>query len=130
MVAAARSDGEKEYAAFDDHFQQQFIEMVSAAESLSQVGVKRTGRGGNGIDHYLIWAVRYSRKIEMGVRNPHRELAKEHQVDWTYVRDTVTDARRRYGLLTDGVRGRAGGSLTAKARELLKERENAAKKEK
>lgn len=99
-------------------------------ESLGLIGApaQRVGRRGNGIDHYLVWADRYARKTSMGVPRPIKALAADHAAEIggaknvTFVRDTITDARRRYGLLTSAGRGRAGGQLTEKARRLLAER--------
>jgi hypothetical protein len=94
-----------------------------ATGSKSMTGpVKRSGRRGNGTDHYLLWAVRYHEKAAAGVGHPIKELAKEHDETPTYVRDTITDARRRYGLLTTSGQGRAGGQLTPKALDLIAQR--------
>jgi len=84
---------------------------------------KQNGSAGNGIDHYLAWAVRYVQAIEAGERRPVKVLAAEHKLTETYVRDTITDARRRHGLLTKPGQGRAGGRLTDKALTLIAERE-------
>jgi len=87
---------------------------------------RRPGKRGNGIDHYLTWAARYAEKVAAvpRVRNPNVVLAKEFRETPEYVRDTITDARRRYGLLTPGPgRGRAGGTLTPKALALIAERQ-------
>jgi hypothetical protein len=95
---------------------------------------KRTGRRGNGVDHYLGWAVRYAEKG--GAPHPIKELAEEHAMQYgieygqahNYVRDTITDARRRYGLLEKPPgQGLSGGTLTQKALDLIRE---SAKKEK
>jgi hypothetical protein len=84
---------------------------------------KRTGPRGNGIDHYLKWACLYAQKVAAGVRNPNAELARESGNTPEYVRDTITDARRRYELLTASPgRGRAGGTLTPKALDLIARR--------
>jgi hypothetical protein len=65
-----------------------------------------------------------TRRPPPGVAHPIKELAEETGERPTYVRDTITDARRRYGLLTTAGQGRAGGTLTEKARELMKARSN------
>lgn len=86
---------------------------------------RRPGKRGNGIDHYLTWAVRYAEKVAAvpRVRNPNVVLAKEFRETPEYVRDTITDARRRYGLLTASPgRGRSGGTLTPKALDLIAQR--------
>jgi len=97
--------------------------------ALPQGRPKRPGRKGHGIEHYLRWAILYSEKA--GDRAPLRRLAEEHLEELggdldkaqVWVRDTVTTARRRYGLLSAPPGpGRAGGELTAKARQLIKER--------
>jgi hypothetical protein len=86
---------------------------------------KRPGRRGNGIDHYLTWAIRYADKVQAGRLYPVSELAREYGESATYVRDTITDARRRYQLLSAKPgRGRAGGELTEKALELRAERQD------
>jgi hypothetical protein len=85
---------------------------------------KRPGRRGNGIDHYLTWAVRYADKVRAGRLHPVSELAREYGESATYVRDTITDARRRYQLLTKPGQGRAGGELTEKALGLRAERQD------
>jgi hypothetical protein len=96
------------------------VALREMAESVQAGPTPRPGRRGNGIDHYLTWAVRYAEKVSNGVRNPHKQLADEHDVpSWEYVRDTITDARRRYGLLTKPGPGKAGGVLTDKAKQLL-----------
>lgn len=83
----------------------------------------RRGRRGNGIDHYLVWAVRYSQKVATGSKRPIAELAEEHNEEIVYVRDTVTDARRRHKLLSGAPgQGRAGGQLSERALELLAKR--------
>ena len=99
-----------------------YLRATSVASTSITGPVKRSGRRGNGIDHYLTWAVRYADKIEAGVAHPNKVLAKEHNETTNYVRDTITDARRRYGLLTKSGQGRAGGQLTAKALALIAER--------
>ena len=81
----------------------------------------RTGRRGNGVDHYLEWACSYAALTHAGELHPIARLAKETGESVTYVRDTITDARRRYGLLTSAGRGRAGGHLTDKAFALLRD---------
>lgn len=77
--------------------------------------IKRAGKLGNGIDHYLVWAIRYVEMCEIEAKNPIKALAEKYDKSVVYVRDTVTDARHRYGLLESNGQGRAGGALTDKA---------------
>ncbi len=79
------------------------------------------GRAGRGDDFYLVWATRYVHATARG-GSPIVELSKKHKTKPTRVRDLVHEARRR-DLLTPGVQGRAGGSLTNKAKELLRKAE-------
>jgi hypothetical protein len=88
---------------------------VAFANATSQ----RPGRKGHPIEHYLAWAERYVEKLRAGSRRPIAELASDTDWDQTYVRDTIRDARNKYGLLTPTGQGRAGGELTAKALELI-----------
>jgi hypothetical protein len=92
----------------------------------------RPGRRGNGIEHYLTWAARYAEKVNATPRerNPIAALAEEWEgsgVTRTYIRDTITDARRRYGLLTSSGQGCSGGELTEKALALIAERDKLTK---
>jgi hypothetical protein len=88
---------------------------------------KRAGRSGNGLVHYALWAARYVQKVDAGERHPIAALARDHRKELgrtqakaeTYIRDTITDARRRYQLLTNPGQGRAGGQLTVKAHRVL-----------
>jgi hypothetical protein len=99
-----------------------YLHKVAAASEALAGAPKRTGRRGNGIDHYLRWAVRYTEKVRKGEKHPIAVLAAEWAnsgVTANYVRDTITDARRRYGLLTKPGQGLAGGDLTEKALLLL-----------
>jgi hypothetical protein len=107
----------------DDPIGSYLTALAAESQALSTTR-PRTGRKGNGIDHYLTWAIRYADKTRAGVRNPHAALAVEHPgFSTNYIRDTVTDARRRYQLLTDAGQGRAGGELTAKALALIAKRQ-------
>jgi len=95
-------------------------------ESLGLTGApaQKPGRRGNGIEHYLVWARRYA-LMTSTTRSPIKALAAKHANEIggaenvTFVRDTITDARRRYGLLTSTGQGRAGGQLTEKAQRLV-----------
>lgn len=95
------------------------IRALAAGSKTMTGAAKRTGRRGNGVEHYLLWAMRYHEKVAAGVAHPIKELAGEHDETTNYIRDTVTDARRRYGLLTPSGQGRAGGQLTPKALALI-----------
>ena len=88
---------------------------------------QRQGRRGNGIDHYLTWAVRYADAVAAGERHVHEYLSEKYAVSVRYSTDVVQDARRRYGLLTSGGQGRAGGILTEKALKLIRERNEEAR---
>lgn len=79
------------------------------------------GRAGRDDIYYLVWAARYA-EVVAGTQTPILSLSKKHKADPARVRDLIHEARRR-GLLTPGVRGRAGGSLTNKAKELLRKGE-------
>ena len=94
---------------------------IKTANTLSRAARERSGRRGNGIDHYLFWSVAYVDKLRKGVRYPIAELAADTGRDRAYIRDTIRDARTRYGLLTPVGQGRAGGDLSEKALRLLAE---------
>jgi hypothetical protein len=53
--------------------------------------------------------------------HPIAALAKDTGKTETYIRDTITDARRRHGLLTSPGQGKAGGTLTPKALKIIAE---------
>jgi hypothetical protein len=85
---------------------------------------KRPGSHGHGIAFYLDWAIGYVERVNAGARHPVAALAKDVNRSPTYVRDVITDARRRYGLISSAPgQGRAGGTLTPKALKLIKERQ-------
>jgi len=102
-----------------------YMESFSASANALSGQKKRPGRAGNGIDHYLDWAIRYAQRVDAGDRHPIVSLAEEHGKTRQYVRDTITDARRRYGLLPRPGQGKAGGQLTDKARSLIEQRTQA-----
>ncbi len=60
-------------------------------------------------------------KIEAREPHPIPALAKETGKTKTYIRDTITDARRRHKLLTKPGQGKAGGVLTPKALKIIAE---------
>jgi hypothetical protein len=110
-----------EYAIVSPWGSTDFI--IQTGSRLSGAGRQRPGRKGNGVDHYLRWAVLYVEKVHGGVRQPIVALANEHNEKETYVRDTIAVARRKYHLLTPSGQGRAGGQLSPKAVQLLEEHE-------
>jgi hypothetical protein len=65
-----------------------------------------------------VWAARYVKRLEEGSRSPVQDLADRHNLERPQARDLIRKARER-GLLTQGVRGTAGGKLTPKALKLL-----------
>lgn len=124
-LAPSMSAAAEHFADSDPGLSSFYRTVVDRGQALASPA-KRTGRRGNGIDHYLLWAVRYHEKTAAGVAHPIKELADEHDETTTnYVRDTITDARRRYGLLTTSGQGRAGGQLTPLALDLIAERTRA-----
>lgn len=97
--------------------------LESQARALTRAGRAETGRAGRprtrDDEHYLVWAVAYTRKLAEGSHSPVAEIARERGVDRGMVRDRLHVARSR-GLLTEVPEGaRIGGELTDKARELL-----------
>jgi hypothetical protein len=68
--------------------------------------------------YYSAWAGWYVTTTAGGSTRPVVELAERFGIDRDQVRDVLNTARSR-GLLTRGVRGRAGGELTDKARAAL-----------
>lgn len=78
----------------------------------------RPGRGGHEDEFYVPWAVAYAKKLATLSRSPIKDIAADHSLDASQVRDLIHEARRR-DLLTPVDKGRAGGKLTDKARSLL-----------
>jgi hypothetical protein len=93
---------------------------VESTSSLSATR-KRPGRAGHGVEHYAAWAQLYVKKIEAREPHPIAALAKDTGKTETYIRDTITDARRRHKLLTKPGQGKAGGMLTPKALKIIAE---------
>jgi hypothetical protein len=80
---------------------------------------KRPGRAGKPDIHYALVAAEYVRHL--GEPKPLARLAKELPLEASQVRSILYEARRR-GLLTDPtVPGRAGGELTPKALDILRQ---------
>lgn len=80
----------------------------------------RPGRAGRSDRYYAEWAARYAEKVAAGSPAPIVELAAEHDLGRGQVRDLIHKARER-DLLPRGLKGRAGGVLTERARALLAE---------
>ncbi|MDP8975154.1 MAG: hypothetical protein M3N28_02075 [Actinomycetota bacterium] len=81
--------------------------------------VGRPGSAGRPDRQYAEWAFRYAKKLAEGSRSPIKDLAAEHGRSPGQVRDLIHDARVR-GLLSKERQGRAAGSLTPKAIQLLR----------
>lgn len=71
-------------------------------------------------EDYARWAATYVKFCEAGERAPVVATAEAHNTEPETMRSRLERARRR-GLLTRQTAGRAGGELTDRARELLKE---------
>jgi hypothetical protein len=76
------------------------------------------GRRGHDDLTYAKVAALYARAVALGSRAPVRVVAQELVITIDHAKRLVGVARKR-GLLTPGRRGRAGGELTDRARELL-----------
>ncbi len=83
-------------------------------------GVTRPGTAGRPDRYFAEWAFAYAKKLAEGSRSPIKDLAAEHGRTAGQVRDLIHDARVR-GLLSKERQGRAAGSLTPKAIQLLRE---------
>ncbi len=83
-------------------------------------GVGRPGTAGRPDRYFAEWAFAYAKKLAEGSRSPIKDLAAEHGGNPGQVRDLIHDARVR-GLLSKERQGRAAGSLTPRAIELLKD---------
>lgn len=77
----------------------------------------RPGRAGRADLEYAVLADRYVQMCRSS-RAPIRDLAESEHLSVAQVRNLIHEARKR-GLLTEGRKGRAGGSLTHKGRELI-----------
>ena len=129
-AAAADLDGLRRYAEiYEGGALDGVLAAHIAATEVLAVPRTRPGRSGHGLEHYAVWATRYVEQIEGNERHPVAALAREHHKELgrtqakaeTYIRDTIADARRRYGLLTRPGPSRAGGLLTPKAQKILAE---------
>lgn len=109
----------------DDSDMRDIFPEVALTRSRKVAGAtkRRPGRTGHGPEHYAIWAARYAAKIAGGDRRPIATLADEWPDETLgnrqYVRDTINDARTRYGFLTSAGQGRPGGRLTKQALAVL-----------
>jgi hypothetical protein len=77
----------------------------------------RPGRRGRDDIYYARLAAEYVELLTTS-STPTKDLAEKHHYSATVMRDYLNQARSR-GLLTRPERGRAGGQLTEKARDLL-----------
>ncbi len=87
-------------------------------EEVAQKRLSQPVRRGDDRNH-LMWAIRYEQATRK-TDKPIALLAEQYRFKPSQVRDLVAATRRR-GLLTNPGRGRAGGVLTDKARQLLRE---------
>jgi hypothetical protein len=96
----------------------------------SEMARRRPGRPGRPDSYYLAWAKAYVERLAEGSRRPVKDLV-EHppvrisgyisdggEISEATIRDLVHEARER-GLLTRSPKGRPGGELTPKARQIL-----------
>lgn len=87
--------------------------------------VKRTGRKGNGIAHYLDWAMQCDELTRAGNKQVRKMLLRDHGGEASaysreYIRDQLRDARRKKLLSSLGP-GNGGGELTDHAIKLLED---------
>ena len=80
---------------------------------------ERVGRRGRDDRFYARWAADYADAFSRS-SHPVAEMAARHSLSPSQVRNLVYACRRR-GMLTSAPSGRAGGELTARAIELLRE---------
>jgi hypothetical protein len=81
---------------------------------------RRPGPRSRGDLVYAVLAASYADKIQAGRRDAARLIAEELGRTPSHVRELVATARER-GLLTETKQGRAGGALTQKAIDLLRQ---------
>ena len=77
-------------------------------------------RAGKPDRFYARLAAAYTELVSSGRRHPIKTLASRRHEGSATIRNWIREARVR-GLLTRGVRGRAGGELTPRARRILEE---------
>jgi hypothetical protein len=87
----------------------------------------RVGRSGRGDLFYAEWAAAYTALVNSEEPTPIVRLKKEEDLSQSQVRTILGEARRR-GLLTRAPRGRAGGSLTSRAKSILSQTQDSEKK--
>ena len=93
-------------------------DLVPSSGAGARVG--RPGSTGRPDRYFAEWAFAYAKKLAEGSRSPIKDLAADHGRTPGQVRDLIHDARVR-GLLSKERQGRAAGSLTPKAIQLLRE---------
>ncbi len=82
---------------------------------------RRPGRPGKSDREFAKLAVEYVEALDQPSTRPTADVAKKRGYDPAHIRDGIHEARER-GLLTrPPTKGRAGGELTAKARQLLQQ---------
>jgi hypothetical protein len=81
---------------------------------------ERVGRRGRDDRFYARWAAEYVAACARSTR-PVADLAARHHLSPSQVRNLVHACRHKRGMLTDPLPGKAGGELTDRAIELLKE---------
>ena len=79
----------------------------------------RVGRAGRDDRFYARWAAEYAEALTRS-GHPVAEMAERHDLSASQVRNLVHACRKR-GMLTASPSGRAGGELTARAIDLLRE---------
>lgn len=79
---------------------------------------RRPGRRGREDYYYAVWAARYV--AALAAPTPVKALSEAHHLSASQIRNILYACRDR-GLLTDSPPGKAGGELTPKARQLLRE---------
>lgn len=95
-------------------------ELAEAAEQFAKrPRVIRPGRGGRGERWYAELAGAYLALLAEGDTTPIRTLAARGHVSESTIRNQLARARGELGLLTRSPKGKAGGTLTDKAKEIL-----------
>ncbi len=84
------------------------------------IEIPRPGRKGRPPAEYAIWADRYVARLQTGDTHPTRSLTEQHPgFSASAIRAILNTARNR-GFLTRAPSGKAGGTLTKVATDLLK----------
>jgi hypothetical protein len=113
-LAENQSWWRRHHAQVSEEVFQQFL----APQGFEETAFERSRRRDS--TDYARLAAAYVAELNRGTRTPHVALAKRFYLSAARVRDLVLEARNR-GLLTRPPPGRAGGSLTAKAKRMLEE---------